>query len=177
MVNTTHLKSLKITNNNLLSFLLFYAFIALAAAYISQYFFDIQPCILCLYQRKPFFAIIALTSLALIFFKSDKSRKITVYICALLLLINATIASYHVGVEKKIFQGPSTCSSGNLNDIDDLEKLKAALSETKAIKCDTPSFVFLGISMAGWNVIYCLWLFSLIIFIKLKLQKSDATQL
>jgi hypothetical protein len=30
------------------------------------------------------------------------------------------------------------------------------LIKTKAIRCDQPSFVFLGLSMAAWNLGYCL---------------------
>lgn len=153
-----------------LLFLLLSSIAALTGAYISQYIFNLQPCILCLYQRKPFFVIIALTSLALFFLKSEKIKKITIYLCALLLLINAAIAIYHAGVEKKIFQGPTTCSSENLNNIDNLEDLKEALSKTKAIRCDEPAFVFLGLSMAGWNVIYCLGLFFMVVFLSKKHQ-------
>lgn len=132
--------------------------LALTGAYISQFIFDYQPCILCLYQRKPFFAIIAATLLCLTFFKSEKSKKITFFCCLGFLLINCTIAFYHVGVEKKIFQGPTTCTSTNLNEIDNLEDLKTAIMKTKAIRCDEPSFVFLSLSMAAWNFLYCAFL-------------------
>lgn len=131
---------------------------ALTFAYISQFVFDYQPCVLCFYQRKPFFAIIAAALLCLTFFKSEKSKKLTFFCCIGLLLINCAISFYHVGVEKKIFQGPTTCSSTNLDEIDNLEDLKSAMMQTKAIRCDEPSFVFLGLSMAAWNFLYCSFL-------------------
>ena len=131
---------------------------ALTLAYISQFVFEYQPCILCLYQRKPFFAIIAASVLCLIFFKSEKSKKITFLCCVGFLLINCAISFYHVGVEKKIFQGPTTCTSTNLEEINNLEDLKIAMMKTKAIRCDEPSFVFLGLSMAAWNFLYCSFL-------------------
>jgi len=145
-----------ITTKAALVFLIIASVTALIFAYISQFGFDLQPCILCLYQRKPFFAIIALASLAIVFFKTEKQQKIALFLCAIFLLINVGIASYHVGVEKKIFRGPSTCSSQNLDGIDDLKKLEAAIFATKAIRCDEPSFVFLTLSMAAWNVVYCI---------------------
>lgn len=150
-----------------LTFLLTSSIFALTFAYISQFGFDLQPCILCLYQRKPFFAIIALTTIAIIFFKSEKSKKIAFFFCIFFLLINVGIATYHVGVEQKIFQGPTTCSSENLNDLKSLDELRDALMKTKAIRCDVPSFVFLGLSMAAWNVIFCLGL----ILISIRLKK------
>jgi disulfide bond formation protein DsbB len=156
----------KITTKALLVLLLLYSSIALIAAYISQFGFDYQPCILCFYQRKPFFAVIALAAIALTFFKSEKSQKIAFFFCIFFLLINFGIASYHVGVEQKIFQGPTTCSSENLEGLDNLEDLKNALLHTKAVRCDTPSFVLLGLSMAAWNALYCLGLvvISLLLF-------------
>lgn len=155
----------RITANNLLILLLVSSSFALIGAYISQYFFDLQPCILCLYQRKPFFAIIALTATALVFFKSTKNKNISILLCALLLFLNSSIALYHTGVEKKILKGPTTCSSKNLNDINNIEELKIALNKIKAVKCDEPSFIFLTLSMASWNVIYCISLFFIILFL------------
>lgn len=151
----------KITNfclKNPLLLLLSAAIFALGFAYISQYFFNYQPCILCLYQRKPFFLIILTCLAALLFFKSLAKQRISVILCSLFLLINIVISSYHVGVEKKIFAGPNTCSSQNLDEANSLEELAAALEKTKAIRCDEPSFIFLTLSMTEWNLIYCLGL-------------------
>ena len=128
------------------------AFFALIFAYISQYFFDYQPCILCLYQRLPFLVICALSGFALVV---KKFRRIVLFSCLALLLINCLIAIYHVGVEQKIFVGPTTCSSANLDDFDNLEDLTRAISQTKAVRCDEPQFIFLNLSMAAWNLIYC----------------------
>jgi len=142
-----------------LIFLALASIFGLTFAYISQYVFGYEPCILCLYQRKPFFAIIAAALIGVAFFKSEKSRKITFFICIALLAINCSIAFYHVGVEQKIFAGPTTCSSStNLNDITDLAELEAAFMKTKAIRCDEPTFFLLGLSMAVWNFIFCLFL-------------------
>ena len=38
---------------------------ALAVAYISQYGFGFEPCVLCYYQRIPYFAVIVLSLLSL----------------------------------------------------------------------------------------------------------------
>ncbi len=143
------------TEKKSLILLLCAAIFALVSAYISQFVFDYQPCILCLYQRTPFFAVIALSSLSLI---TKKFQKIAVIFCVIFLTINFGIASYHVGVEQKIFAGPTTCASPNLNDFDDLEDLRIALEKTKAVRCDEPQFFFLGLSMAAWNAIYCAFL-------------------
>jgi disulfide bond formation protein DsbB len=153
------------SKSKIIPFLLFFSVAALIGAYTAQYVFDFQPCILCLYQRIPFAAIIVICSATLIF-KNIKIHNLAIFFCALLLLINAGIASYQVGVEKKIFKGPDTCSAKNLEDIANLEELKAAIFKTKAVRCDEPEFFFLTLSMASWNAIYCSSLLILILLLR-----------
>ena len=148
------------SHKNLLIFLGLSSIFALLGAYIAQFGFNLQPCILCLYQRKPFFAIIAVTILAIFIFKNYKYQKLGLFACQAILLSNIAISGYHVGVEKKIFEGPSSCSvSQDLTEITNIEDLEKALSKASTVKCSEPAFVFLKISMAGWNLLYCLGLF------------------
>ena len=128
------------------------AIFALIFAYVSQYVFDYQPCILCIYQRVPFFIIIIVSAIGVV---SKKFNKSILICCIFLLLINLGIAIYHVGVEQKIFAGPSVCSSNNLDDFDNIEDLRQAITKTKAVRCDEPQFFLFSLSMAAWNVLYC----------------------
>lgn len=164
---TTRMKNFR--QRHLLVFLLLASAFALTSAYISQFVFGHQPCILCLYQRWPFFAVIALTSFSLIFFYSKKFQKTVIFLCLALLLINSAIAFYHSGVEQKIFNF-GTCSSNVLENAQTIEELEKALLATKAVRCDAPSFLFLGLSMASWNFIYCLTLFALVVLVMRKLR-------
>ena len=141
---------------NLIIFAGLSSFFALLLAYISQFGFNLQPCSLCLIQRKPFFAIISISILAIFLFKSNKYQKISLFACKILLFINILIAGYHVGVENKIFKGPKGCSTANdLNKINNIKDLEQALKVQSQAKCSEPEFIFLKISMAGWNLIYC----------------------
>ena len=73
----------------------------------------------------------------------------------MLLLINASVALYHVGVEKKIFKITEKCVNVMpvFNNIEELEK---SLEEQSLARCDEPQFMLFGLSMAAWNVIFCL---------------------
>lgn len=164
---------LKIESKHLLALLGFYSAAALISAYIAQYAFGHQPCVLCIYQRLPFFAVVAISTISLIFSKQKKLQKSTLILCILLLFGNAILASYHVGVEQKIFAGPTTCTDvANLDEIQDVKELAAAIAKTKAVKCDTPSFVFLRLSMAEWNVIYCFFLVISTLVLLVKTRKK-----
>ena len=161
------MKNIKINNKLILIFLFLTSFIALLAAYISQYFFNLQPCILCIYQRIPFFLVIFITLFALIK-NQDNWQKNIIKISLFLLLINALLATYHVGVEQGIFIFDE-CSdlSSNLNNLNDL---KDYLFQAKAIRCDEPQFTLFKISMAGWNIIYCLGIIFITIFAKKRIK-------
>jgi len=151
--------------------------LALIGAYISQYIFGYQPCILCLYQRVPFFIVLGFVALSFLS-KSDKFLKIVLYLCLAVIALNFLIAFYHVGVEFKIFVGLSGCSgASNLNSFSDLESLRSALENQPAVKCDEPQFYFLGLTMAFWNMIYCLFLFILVAFIHLKSRQNSVKKI
>lgn len=126
--------------------------IALAVAYISQYFFGLEPCHLCLYQRIPYAVVIVLAILAL---PLARFRRCLVALAALAIVINIGIAGYHVGVESHVFEGLSSCSGDEVMPKDaSLDDLRNQLLGKEAVRCDKPAFVFLSLSMAGWNVVY-----------------------
>jgi len=151
--------TIKIRLNQILFFLIFTSFFALSLAYISQYFFGLAPCNLCIYERKPFFAIIAICLLILVFFKDKKAKKFAIFLSLFFLLINATIAIYHVGVEQKIFKLSESCNSTIKENYGSIEELKELLAHAPLTRCDEPQFFFLGLSMAAWNIFYCLGIF------------------
>lgn len=163
------LKSFILSHRGILLFLFAGSLFAILAAYISEYFFAMKPCILCLYQRKPFFLVIALASCALFLPYLKRYKILAIELSIIALLVNIFIASYHLGVEKNFFKGPSSCSGINSNP-STIEELKIALNLEKPVPCNKPQFVFLKISMAGWNVIYCFGLvfLSLILLFKVK---------
>lgn len=123
---------------------------ALSFAYISQYGFDMQPCILCLYQRVPFFIVLGLGLIA--WFKPGKFQQALVAISGITLLIGAAIAFYHVGVEQHWWVFEHGCGAQSIGD-NSVETLRQQLLGSAPVPCDKPQFVFLGLSMAGWNVI------------------------
>lgn len=164
----------KITLDEILIFLISASFFALFFAYISQYFFGLQPCHLCVWQRFPFFVIAIFSSLILAFLKNNFIKKITIFLSMFLLAINSTIALYHVGVEKKIFKIQESCISQNQAEYASIDELRNALLKEKATRCDEPPFFFLTLSMAAWNFIYCLFLFIITFFLYLKSQNNEA---
>lgn len=163
----------KLSFKQILYLIFFSSFLALNIAYISEYFFGLKPCILCLYQRIPFFIILFLSIFALFFVKNNRNlQKNLIFLIILLFFVNSLIAFYHFGVEQGFFEITKKCQ-GNFSEVHSIKELKLSLQESSLAKCDEPQFVLFGLSMAALNIIYCLFL---TIFFAILLQKSRKSQ-
>ena len=76
-----------------------------------------------------------------------------VALCGVTLLVGAGIAGFHVGVENGRFQLASDCEVA-AEVPSTIEEVRNQLIGTPAAPCNKPQFVFLGISMAGWNFFF-----------------------
>jgi len=132
-------------------FLVVFSTLALAGAYVSQYVFGMEPCILCLYQRVPYFIVIIIASIS--YFMHGRSQIILWALCGIVLLAGALIAFYHVGVEQGVFKISDGCEVGNAMP-SSLEEMTMQLMGKPNVPCDKPQFVFLGLSMAAWNFLF-----------------------
>ena len=124
----------------------------LGTALIGQYGFNLHPCHLCILQRYPYAAIIALGLFGFFAIKNSKIQKYLLLACIVLLFVDGSIAFYHAGVELGIFPGPSGCtSSGKTGQT--LEELRAEILGAPLVTCDQAMIHVLGLSMAAWNSI------------------------
>jgi disulfide bond formation protein DsbB len=141
------------------------------AALASQHWGGLQPCMLCLYERWPYYGALALTILAA--FAGDRATTPWVLaLCALLYASGAVLAFYHVGVEQHWFQGPTTCSGPNAG-AQSVEQLKAQILGQKPVRCDEIPWSLFGISLAGWNLIVQLGLVALCLYACFRLRASE----
>ena len=134
--------------------------LALATAFISQYVYGLQPCVLCVYQRIPYGIVIALGILGIWFSRgSAKSGPVFLGAIALTFAANAGIAFYHTGVErhwwKSFLEGCAVPDmEGNITDV------MARIAATPAARCDEIPWTdpVIGLSMANYILIACLGL-------------------
>lgn len=132
---------------------------ALTTAYIAQYVYGYAPCELCLWQRKPLWAVVVLAPLLLL--AGRKWAKIGLTLLALLYLAAAGIAFFHVGVEHHWWAGTGACTA--VADSKDPATLREQLLGTRVARCDQVGWTFLTQSMATWNVPFSLILAFLMI--------------
>jgi disulfide bond formation protein DsbB len=130
----------------------------LAGAWFFQLVLDIQPCPLCLEQRYAYYLAVPLGALLALAAARDAPRAVLVAglaILALAALGNAWLGGYHAGVEWGFWPGPTECS-GPLLDLGKAGSLLDNLDKVKVIRCDEVRWRFLGISLAGYNVLISL---------------------
>lgn len=129
----------------------------LAGAWFFQLVLNIVPCPLCLEQRYAYYLAVPLGLLVALAAAKGAPRGVVLAGLALLVLValaSAGLGAYHSGVEWKFWQGPTDCTGPML----DLSKggLLANLDKVKVVRCDEVQWRFLGLSLAGYNVLISL---------------------
>jgi len=130
---------------------------SLAPAYAAQYVFGLEPCALCLYQRLPYVVTAMLGAAALILPTEGGARTSVVALSALVFAGGAALAFYHVGVEEHWWASIAGCG-GELATSITLEDLRAGLNERPPKPCDQVDWRLFGLSLAGYNVAFSLFL-------------------
>lgn len=138
------------------------SFVALAAAFSSEIFLGLEPCHLCILQRYPFAVVMLVSIVTLsIFRKKNKAIRVSLMLCALVMLSNSGIALFHTGVEQGWWESTDSCEL-NLS-IDDEQSWLENIMSTPMGKCSEIPWQdpVLGLSMANYNIALCFGLFLL----------------
>ena len=130
----------------------------LAGAWFFQLVLDIRPCPLCLEQRYAYYLAVPL-GLVVAFAASRQAPRPVLLVGLAFLgvaaLANAWLGAYHAGVEWKFWQGPTDCT-GPIVDFGKAGSLLDRLDSVKVIRCDEVQWRFLGLSLAGYNMLISL---------------------
>ena len=131
-------------------------------AYAFEYFGGFVPCKLCYWQRYPHFLIILL--FPLLYFFQIRSL---ISVGMMSMLVSTILAFYHVGVEKKYWLGPNSCTNSSIEGLT-TDQLIEQIMTAPLVRCDEIAWELIGISMAGWNALIsiCLSLTWLYCFLK-----------
>ncbi len=122
----------------------------LLGALAFQYIGGLAPCSLCIWQRWPHAIAIACGLLLIVW-----PARVLAALGGLAVTVGAGIGVYHAGIEQRWWQGPDTCTAPMPGTMAPGELLDRILA-TPVVLCDEIAWSWLGISMAGWNVIFSL---------------------
>ena len=144
-----------LVSRNLLPLMTLAALGALGAALISQFAFDLEPCVLCIYQRVPYVAVLFLGAVGI--WVTMINRAHLAVLTGLVFAAGAGVALYHVGVEQHWWPSAAGCG--------DFENFRAGLRDLKPVKpCDEVDWTLFGVSMATYNMAVSLGLAAVCLF-------------
>ena len=158
-----------LNNSNFLNlFFLFFSICILLIVYYLEMFQGLEPCKLCTYQRFPYFIAILL-ALSSLLSKNTNFKKVTFLFYILIFTSSLIMSIHHFGVEKNFWDAFTSCES-SFKSLTNNNDLKEYLLNKDYVSCENISFRFLGISLAGYNVIVSFFLltFSIIGLKKIK---------
>ncbi len=119
----------------------------LAGALAFQYLGGLAPCPLCLWQRWPHAAAVALGALGAVLPAAWVAGLGAVAAAA-----SGGIGVYHTGVERGWWQGPATCAGADVGGLTP-EELLARIMQAPLVRCDEVAWSLGGLSMASWNAV------------------------
>jgi disulfide bond formation protein DsbB len=124
-------------------------------AWFFQYVLGYMPCPLCLDQRYPYYFGIPLAVMVVLGESVGASRKVllaALFALAVGMIWNAGLSTFHAGVEWKFWPGPRDCS-GPLGSLGGSGGLLKDLESIHIARCDDAAWRFLGVSLAGYDVL------------------------
>ncbi|HEY6858918.1 MAG TPA: disulfide bond formation protein B [Pseudolabrys sp.] len=128
--------------------------------FFFQYVLGYPPCPLCLDQRNAFYVGVPLAALLSLGANHGASSKVMTAgfaLIAAVMLWNTGLSVYHAGVEWKFWPGPADCS-GPINSLGSASNMLKQLDYIRIVRCDEAAWRFLGISLAGYDVLVSLLL-------------------
>lgn len=146
----------------------------LAFVLVTQYVFGHEPCILCRYQRIPYYIVLVIG-----FFAAALAAIKPKWTFGLLILSGIAfmsglgISGYHIGVEQHWWMGPKACGSPlPLNATP--EEFRDYILNKNIVDCSVPGWTFLGLSMTTYNFITSLVLVFFTFVMTLRGRKKPA---
>jgi disulfide bond formation protein DsbB len=126
----------------------------IGGALIFEHAFGYVPCKLCLIQRNPYYVAIPLGLVAALL--PPRYARTGLWLLALIFIVSAGLGAYHSGVEWGFFAGPSDCGGGSGAGAGNVGDFLNQLQSTRVVSCTEAAWRFLGLSLAGWNVLISL---------------------
>ena len=144
----------------------FFSIVSIFFAFYLQYILGHAPCKLCIYQSVPYYLIIAIGVINLLF---NKYLKFSLILISVLLLSELFISGYHTLSTFGIIEYTG-CESATLPT--DINKLKEALlNDSLVVTCSNANLKFFGIPLSLYNTLFSAFFLLIIIINAYKKKK------
>ena len=126
-------------------------FASVLFSFFLEFFLNLIPCKLCLYQR--YLWLFLLLACIINLKQSSKSRYIeiiiTITLCAII-----TLSFYHSGIEFGFFNNIISCTSENNETVNSIEELDFLIRNTKNMDCAFPKFKVFNLSLSNLSFLF-----------------------
>jgi disulfide bond formation protein DsbB len=126
----------------------------IGGALVFEHALGYVPCKLCLIQRNPYYVAIPLGFAAALL--PPRWCRIGLGLLALIFVVSAGLGAYHAGVEWGFWAGPTDCGGSSASGPGNVGDFLNQLEGTRVVSCTEAAWRFLGLSLAGWNVLISL---------------------
>ena len=158
-----------INSKNIFLLAVLFSIFAILSAFFMQYVLGHAPCKLCTYQRIPYYIIILVGLITLIF---PKIIKLTSFLLIFLLLAEFLVSNYHTLSTYEVISY-SGCQSAEIpNDINQLKE--ALMSDTLIVNCSNANLKYFGIPLSIYNSFFSLMFLIVIVFNAYKEKNQKA---
>lgn len=148
--------------------ILFVNILVILSALFIEFFLKVKPCILCIYQRYPYYII---AFLSLIYFLKKDLKILLILLIILTSLASIILSTYHVGIETGLIEETTSCKTSLNNNLSKDAILKQ-LESNLASSCKEVNFKLFGFSLASINIILSLILTTIYYKIYLWIKKN-----
>ena len=142
-------KFLKINLFN--KFLTIIVFVSVLFSFFLEFFLNLIPCKLCLYQRYLWLFLLLVCILNIK--QSSKNNYfemiITITLCGIIIL-----SFYHSGIELGFFNNIISCISENNETANSIEELDFLIRNTKNVDCAFPKFKVFNLSLSNLSFLF-----------------------
>ena len=130
------------------------ALAAISGAWFSELVLGFVPCMLCLWERWPYYIALPVAAIGLALLRGERARYLPwlAGVLGVIFLASVALGAYHAGVEWKWFPAPD-CGGrlgGPALSLDDFRK---SLNTARVVLCNEAPMRILGLSFAGWNAV------------------------
>jgi disulfide bond formation protein DsbB len=139
----------------------------IGGAYVFEHGLGYIPCPLCLMQRKPYYVAMAL-ALAAALVPYRVLARTGLALVALVFVVSAGLGAYHAGVEWGLWLGPSDCAGAPAATAGNVTDFMQSLQRTRVVSCTEAAWRFLGLSLAGWNILISMALAAFAAFVAVR---------
>ena len=126
-------------------------FASVLFSYFLEFFLNLIPCKLCLFQR--YLWLFLLLACMLNIKQRSKGKYFEIIIIITLCAI-ITLSFYHSGIEFGFFNNIISCTSENNETVNSIEELDFLIRNTKNMDCAFPKFKIFNLSLSNLSFLF-----------------------